>query len=71
MTKHLCVIVKDADLQEFISKVDANSDWNIVDLEVRSSFNFIYQHVLSWNVLLEFEYFNDEELTNADLDYDK
>lgn len=71
MTKHLNVIVKESDLQEFISKIDENSDWNIVDIEERSSFHFIYHRVLTWNVLLEYEYSTEDELANADLDYEE
>ena len=71
MVRHLNVVVRDSELQEFIDRVDQYSDWVVVDLEVRSSFHFIYQKVLTWNVLLEFEYETEEELNAADLDYTK
>ena len=68
MVKHVDVIVKDADLQEFIDRIDG-SDWNIIDIEARTSFNFIIQKVLTWNIILEFEYDDESELTEADLDF--
>ena len=42
MVKHLNVVVKDSELQEFVNQVDEKSDWVIVDLEARSSFHFIF-----------------------------
>ena len=60
MVKHLNVVVHDSDLQEFIDRIDG-SEWNIVDIEPRKQFNFIIQKVLEWNIILEFEYDDEEE----------
>ena len=60
MVKHLNVVVRDSDLQEFIDRIDG-SEWNIIDIEARKQFNFIIQKVLEWNIILEFEYDDEEE----------
>lgn len=70
MVKHMNVVVYDKDLQNFTSMIDNNSDWVITDMEVRSSLSLIfYKRVLTWNILLEYEYDSEEDLKNADLDY--
>ncbi len=60
MVKHLNVVVRDSDLQEFIDRIDG-SEWNIIDIEARKQFNFIIQKVLEWNIILEFECEDEEE----------
>jgi hypothetical protein len=60
MVKHLNVVVRDSELQEFIDRIDG-SEWNIIDIEARKQFNFIIQKVLEWNIILEFEYDDEEE----------
>ena len=60
MVKHLNVVVRDSELQEFIDRIDG-SEWNIIDIEARKQFNFIIQKVLQWNIILEFEYDDEEE----------
>ena len=60
MVKHLNVVVRDSELQEFIDRIDG-SEWNIIDIEARKQFNFIIQKVLEWNIILEFEYDEEEE----------
>ena len=60
MVKHLNVVVRDSELQEFIDRIDG-SEWNLVDIEARKQFNFIIQKVLEWNIILEFEYDDEEE----------
>ncbi len=65
MVKHLNVVVRDSELQEFIDRIDG-TEWNLVDIEARKQFNFIIQKVLEWNVILEFEYEKEEEF-NEDM----
>ena len=65
MVKHLNVVVRDSELQEFIDRIDG-SEWNIIDIEARKQFNFIIQKVLEWNIILEYEY-DDEEDFNEEM----
>ena len=62
MVKHLNVVVRDSELQEFIDRIDG-SEWNLVDIEARKQFNFIIQKVLEWNIILEYEYDDEEEFS--------
>ena len=62
MVKHLNVVVRDSELQEFIDRIDG-SEWNIIDIEARKQFNFIIQKVLEWNIILEYEYDDEEEFS--------
>jgi hypothetical protein len=62
MVKHLNVVVRDSELQEFIDRIDG-SEWNLVDIEARKQFNFIIQKVLEWNIILEYEYDGEEEFS--------
>ena len=68
MVKHLNVVVRDSELQEFIDRIDG-SEWNLVDIEARKQFNFIIQKVLEWNIILEYEIcsFNDIKIQDFDL----
>ena len=62
MVKHLNVVVRDSELQEFIDRIDG-SEWNLVDIEARKQFNFIIQKVLELNIILEYEYDDEEEFS--------
>ena len=62
MVRHLNVVVRDSELQEFIDRIDG-SEWNLVDIEARKQFNFIIQKVLEWNIILEYEYDDEEEFS--------
>ena len=65
MVKHLNVVVRDSELQEFIDRIDG-SEWKLIDIEARKQFNFIIQKVLEWNIILEYEY-DDEEDFNEEM----
>ena len=62
MVKHLNVVVRDSELQEFIDRIDG-SEWKLIDIEARKQFNFIIQNVLEWNIILEYEYDDEEEFS--------